>query len=122
MAHNCMRVRILTTLGKPLTLLLLAILLGGHVFADDIAESSRVSESEALFVRRVAPLLREKCLGCHGQDPELIEGSLDLRSFAGLEVGGDSGEAAVVPGEPEHSPLYLASTRTSDDWSEMPPK
>ncbi|KLU06738.1 hypothetical protein RISK_001222 [Rhodopirellula islandica] len=122
MAHNRMRVRILTTLGKPLTLWLLAISLGGQLFADDIAESSRVSESEALFVRRVAPLLREKCLGCHGQDPDLIEGSLDLGSLAGLADGGDSGEAAVVPGEPEHSPLYLASTRTSGDWSEMPPK
>lgn len=117
-----MRVRILTTIRKPLTLWLLAILMNGQLFADDNAESSSVSESEALFVRRVAPLLREKCLGCHGLDPDLIEGSLDLRSFAGLEVGGDSGEAAVVPGEPELSPLYLASTRTSDDWSEMPPK
>ncbi|EKK02985.1 protein containing planctomycete cytochrome C domain protein [Rhodopirellula baltica SH28] len=122
MTHDRMRVRILTTIRKPLTLWLLAILMIGQLFADDNAESSSVSESEALFVRRVALLLREKCLGCHGQDPDLIEGSLDLRSFAGLEVGGDSGEGAVVPGEPELSPLYLASTRTSDDWSEMPPK
>ncbi|WDQ16838.1 PSD1 and planctomycete cytochrome C domain-containing protein [Rhodopirellula sp. P2] len=122
MTHHRMRVRILTTIRKPLTLWLLAILMNGQLFADDIAESSSVSDSEALFVRRVAPLLREKCLGCHGQDPDLIEGSLDLRSFAGLEDGGDSGEAAVVPGAPEHSPLYLASTRTSDNWSEMPPK
>ena len=36
------------------------------------------TESEILFVRRVAPLLREKCLGCHGGDPNEIEGSLDL--------------------------------------------
>ncbi|MFI4892238.1 MAG: hypothetical protein ACIAQ0_02210, partial [Phycisphaerales bacterium JB058] len=61
MAHHRMRVRILTTLGKPLTLLLLALSLGGQVIADEISESSPVSESEALFVRRVSPLLREKC-------------------------------------------------------------
>src|SRR5262249_52941695 len=32
------------------------------------------------------------------------------------------GEAALVPGEPERSSLYLAVTRTSDLWSAMPPK
>ncbi|ELP35778.1 protein containing planctomycete cytochrome C domain protein [Rhodopirellula baltica SWK14] len=117
-----MRDRILKPTRKLLAVFAVALVCGGALFAEEVGQSPKVSESEALFVRRVAPLLREKCLGCHGQDPDLIEGSLDLRSFAGLEVGGDSGEAAVVPGELEHSPLYLASTRTSDDWSEMPPK
>jgi hypothetical protein len=36
--------------------------------------------------------------------------------------GGDSGEAAIVPGKPESSPLYLAATRTHDGWPAMPPK
>ncbi len=86
------------------------------------AQDSTRTDSEILFVRRVGPVLREKCLGCHGNDPDAIEGSLDLRSIAGLLAGGDSGEASIVAGEPNSSPLYLAATRQSDDWSEMPPK
>ncbi len=79
-------------------------------------------ESEILFVRRVAPVLREKCLGCHGSNPDEIEGSLDLRSLASLLAGGDSGQPAMVVAKPELSPLYQAATRESDEWSAMPPK
>ena len=75
-------------------------------------QSTRI-DSEILFVRRIAPLLREKCLGCHGNNPQEIEGSF---------AGGDSSEPSIVTGKPDKSPLYLAATRNSDDWSEMPPK
>ena len=80
------------------------------------------ADSEVLFVRRIGPLLRDKCLGCHGADPDNIEGSLDLRSLTGLLAGGDSDQPAIVRGAPDESPLYLAATRQSDDWSAMPPK
>jgi len=79
-------------------------------------------ESEILFVRRVETVLREKCLGCHGADPDAIEGSLDVRSLEGLLAGGDSEEPAIVPGEPTESAIYAAATRDSDVWSAMPPK
>ncbi len=85
-------------------------------------QQSTPIDSEILFVRRIAPLLREKCLGCHGNNPQEIEGSLDVRSLAGLFAGGDSSEPSIVTGKPDKSPLYLAATRNSDDWSEMPPK
>ncbi len=39
----------------------------------------RNETSEQLFVRRIVPLLREKCLACHGDDVEAREGGLDLR-------------------------------------------
>ncbi len=80
------------------------------------------ASAEILFVRRIQPLLREKCLACHGADPADIEGGLDLRSAAGLSAGGDSGKPAVVPGSPDVSPLYLAAARSNDEWSAMPPK
>jgi hypothetical protein len=66
---------------------LLAFLFAAHSAADEPAVSD---ESEVLFVRRISPLLREKCLGCHGQDAELIEGSIDFRSIEPLTAGGDS--------------------------------
>ena len=35
---------------------------------------------DALFVRRVWPLLQDKCLACHGNDEAKIKGGLDLRT------------------------------------------
>ncbi len=80
------------------------------------------SESEALFVRRVLPLLQDKCLACHGNDDAKIKGGLDLRTLAETLAGGDSDKPALVAGQPDQSPLYLAITRTHDDWEAMPPK
>ncbi|MFN9914855.1 MAG: DUF1549 domain-containing protein, partial [Pirellulaceae bacterium] len=52
----------------------------------------------------------------------MVKGDLDLRSRAAVLKGGESGEPSLVPGRPEESPLYLAATRTHDDWEAMPPK
>ncbi len=74
------------------------------------------------LVRRIAPLFSERCLACHGNDEKKIKGGLDMRSLVEVMKGGDSGEAAIVPGKPEVSPLYLAVRRTHEDWKAMPPK
>lgn len=79
-------------------------------------------ESELLYVRRIAPLLREKCLGCHGADPEVIEGSLDMRSLAAIRHGGDSGDPGLLPGDGAASAIYQAAERTEESYSAMPPK
>ena len=84
--------------------------------------SASASESEALFVRRVLPLLQDKCLACHGNDEAKIKGGLDLRSLAETLIGGDSDKPALVAGQPEQSPFYLAVTRTHEAWEAMPPK
>lgn len=84
--------------------------------------SPEYDASEVLFARRIEPLFREKCMGCHGQDVESIEGGLDVRSLESLTAGGESGEAGIVPGEPEASSIYLAAMRAEDDFSAMPPK
>jgi mono/diheme cytochrome c family protein len=79
-------------------------------------------QAEALFVRRIKPLFQEKCQACHGNDAKKVRGGLDLRTRKGMLQGGDSGQPALLPGEPGNSPLYLAVTRTHDEWSAMPPK
>ena len=96
-------------------LALLILLAEAKVFAQE------ASESELLLVRRVVPLLQEKCTGCHG-DGDTLEGNFDTRTIAAIIRGGDSEEAGLVPGEPDNSPLFLAVLRTSDTWSAMPPK
>ncbi len=79
-------------------------------------------DGESLFVRRVWPLFQEKCLACHGNDEKKIKANYDMRTLASATQGGESGVKALVPGKPDESPLYLASTRQHDDWEPMPPK
>jgi mono/diheme cytochrome c family protein len=78
--------------------------------------------AEERFAFRVSGILKEKCFSCHGDDASDVRGQLDARSLAGLLQGGESGEASLVPGRPDESPLLLAAQRTSDVWSPMPPK
>ncbi|MFO1482272.1 MAG: PSD1 and planctomycete cytochrome C domain-containing protein [Verrucomicrobiaceae bacterium] len=97
--------------GKATLLALLAV------------SSLHAEDAEALFVRRVWPLFQEKCLACHGNDEKKIKGDYDMRTLESATKGGESEVKALVPGKPEESPLYLASTRQhEDDWEPMPPK
>ncbi|MCA9056573.1 MAG: DUF1549 domain-containing protein, partial [Planctomycetaceae bacterium] len=48
------------------------------------------------YEREVRPLLKRRCLGCHGEQPELA-GGLDLRLRRTAVAGGDSGPA-IEPG------------------------
>ena len=75
-------------------------------------------KTEDTFARQIHPLLKNKCLGCHGEDPKL-RGGLDLRTREGMLKGGDTG-AALVPGNPAKSLLYQSVLRTGD--LVMPPK
>jgi mono/diheme cytochrome c family protein len=69
----------------------------------------------------VQAILSAKCLACHGNDPKDLKGDYDLRTREAAIKGGESGEAAIVPGQPDKSPLYRAVT-WQDDTLQMPPK
>ena len=73
------------------------------------------------FEKRIRPLLIEHCYSCHSADSTELQGGLRLDLKAGWQAGGDSGEAAVVPGQPSTSPLVLAIEH-ADNVSPMPPK
>ncbi len=95
------------------------------VVCSTVASASAAGDAanpEAHFVRRVWPLLKDKCLACHGDDEAKIKGGLDLRSRAALLRGGDSEQPAMLAHQPGASPLLLAVGRQSDDWEPMPPK
>ncbi len=76
-------------------------------------------EAERAFALDVLPLLRQKCLGCHGGATDGIKGGLSVADRDGLLVGGESGEPAIVPGASDQGTL-LAAVRW--DGLEMPPK
>src|SRR5262245_50374431 len=80
------------------------------------AETRRAEE---LFATRLLPVLKEKCFGCHGDEPEKLRGGLDLRSRESMLAGGDSGEPALVPGDAVKSPIARA---VAWDGPKMPPK
>jgi mono/diheme cytochrome c family protein len=95
-------------------LLGLLILCAGYSCAPAGAE-------EAPAYSKAREIFAAKCLACHGNDPQDLKGEYDLRSRAAAIKGGESGEAAIVPGQPEQSPLYRAVT-WEDDSLQMPPK
>ncbi|MEO1992658.1 MAG: c-type cytochrome domain-containing protein, partial [Pirellulales bacterium] len=60
-----------------------------HVYARD---SQSFKDGERLFAIHIQPLLAAKCLACHGDNPNEIEGGLDMRSRESLLKGGDAFE------------------------------
>ncbi|MDG1896829.1 MAG: PSD1 and planctomycete cytochrome C domain-containing protein [Fuerstiella sp.] len=73
---------------------------------------------EVNFKRDVAPILKERCWFCHGEDEQESGLRLDLRPR--MLRGGDSGLAAVVPGKPKKS--YLVDViKHLDADVKMPP-
>ena len=53
---------------------------------------------EKLFALKVQPLFAEKCLACHGNDPEKIKGNFDMRDRESMLTGGDTFLHEVLEG------------------------
>jgi hypothetical protein len=77
------------------------------------------NEQKIDFARQIKPLLERSCAACHsGEKPR---GLFRIVARDGILNGGASGEAAIVPGHSEKSPLIdYVSGKVPD--SEMPPK
>lgn len=87
--------------------------------SDAVARKEKLSASaEAGFVRDVLPILQTSCLACHSGDKP--KGGLDLANVASLLKGGQSGQPAVVAGQPDASPLLRFVQDQVEDL-EMPP-
>lgn len=79
---------------------------------------ARAEEPAVDFVRDVQPIFREHCLSCHGPEKQKSGYRLDVKQMA-LD-GGEFGEAAVVAGKPDESPLLRYVT--GKDAIVMPPE
>ena len=82
-----------------------------------VAEPTAVAEKH--FTLKVLPILKSKCLGCHGAVADDLKGEFDVRSRETLLAGGESGEPGLIPGDLDGSSLVQAVK-----WNglEMPPK
>ncbi len=72
------------------------------------------------FARDVRPILARHCFKCHGPDAEQRKGDLRLDDRQVATGPAESGERAIVPGEPEASEL-IRRIGTSDPDEVMPP-
>lgn len=93
-------------LGARRALVLAALTVSGAALAE-----------ETFYAQRVAPILEQKCVVCHGEKKQ--KGRLRLDTFAQLQRGGESG-SAVKPGAPKESELYQRVTLPADDEAFMP--
>src|SRR5438445_10121765 len=104
--------------GLVLIILAIALAVGAEPPPKADASLSR-EQAERLFATEVLPLLKEKCIACHGEDPKGPSGGLDLRSRETALAGGESGQPALVPGDASKSLIIKAVAR---DGLKMPPK
>ena len=86
------------------------------LFASTLAADEN---AERHFTLKVLPILKDKCLGCHGGDSDNLKGEFSVLSRADFLRGGESGDPAIVPGIPGQGTLLDAIS-----WAnlEMPPK
>lgn len=69
------------------------------------------------YFREIKPLFQAHCHGCH--QPAKRGGEFEMTSFAGLLQGGESGEQAIIPGDPAKSSL-VSQIRSENGEAAMP--
>ena len=80
---------------------------------------AQTTERIEFFETNIRPVLADKCYRCHGENPDELEGGLNLTYKEGLLAGGDRG-SALAPGNIQDS-LLMAALRYDDDELQMPP-
>jgi len=82
-----------------------------------LAAAAEPRPAKVDYATKIAPLLAEHCVRCHG--PKLQESELRLDTLDNIQLGGKKGPAAV-PGNSAESPLIRA-IRGERPYREMPP-
>ncbi len=81
---------------------------------------ARVGGAESVdYARQVKPVLKERCLACHGALKQ--KGGLRLDTGASIRQGGDSGPS-VEPGEPSEESLLIERVSETNLAQRMPPE
>jgi len=113
--------RRLLRVGCAVVAIASAALLSPAALGDDATKPDEVkNEAQPTLVsydQDVYPIFRKACLGCHQSGKRM--GEYLMTDFASLIRGGESGETAVVPGNPDASYLFDQIT-PRDGHAEMP--
>ena len=70
------------------------------------------------FNAQIKPIFETHCLSCHGE--EKPKAGLRMTTREGMLKGGEDG-TALVPGEPDKSPIYTSMILAADHDDVMPP-
>ncbi|MFT5465079.1 MAG: mono/diheme cytochrome c family protein [Verrucomicrobiales bacterium] len=84
-----------------------------------VTASVRETSAAVDFEKEILPILQEHCIDCHGPEKQKSAFRLDQRAI--MLKGGDSGLAALVPGDPKAS-FLIEVINGSDPDMIMPPK
>ncbi|MGB1925134.1 MAG: c-type cytochrome domain-containing protein, partial [Rubripirellula sp.] len=85
--------------------------------AESVEESSRTDTQPTSFHRDIRPIFSRHCHGCHQGAKQL--GSYVMTEFDRLLSGGESEQAAIIPGKPDESYLIELITPVNGH-AEMP--
>lgn len=92
----------------------------GAVFLGILVSDVAVATDSADFQKVIRPLLSDRCLSCHGPDPNHREADLRLDDFDSMTED-RGGYAAVVPGDPAASEFVKRITSDDPDVVMPPP-
>lgn len=87
---------------------------------DDAARKDSVDAKSAKpvsYYQQIRPIFQAKCQGCH--QPAKRGGDYVMTDFASLFRGGETGDAAIVPGKPDESYL-IDQIQVIDGSADMP--
>lgn len=102
----------------PETIQDLANYLTVQTSSDVVAEAKPTPTAGPVsFAKDVAPIFEATCISCHGTNATYA--SLDLRSYEGLMKTGQT-KPLIIPGDSEHSLLYLTLVDRANDVDRMP--
>ncbi|CAA9549997.1 MAG: hypothetical protein AVDCRST_MAG88-696, partial [uncultured Thermomicrobiales bacterium] len=110
---------------RPLAAFLAACFLAAGLAPAGAARAQDAKEPTAeqveFFEKKIRPVLIEKCYSCHSHQAKKLKGEYYLDARESMIKGGESGNAAIVPGDAEKSP-FIAMIRRTDEDEAMPPK
>lgn len=99
---------------KKLFIFLITVSPSSFVFGAEEDQVNTIS-----FYNDIRPIFQANCQGCH--QPSKARGKYIMTDFEKLIQGGESGESAIIPGDPQNS--YLVEVITPiDGEAEMPQK
>jgi uncharacterized membrane protein len=84
-----------------------------------IDEAPATGNEKGIYAEKIRPILAAKCFSCHGPEKQKGDYRLDVPEAA--RKGGESGETAIVPGDPLKSNLVRLILLPKDHDDVMPP-
>src|SRR3954469_1363300 len=93
----------------------------GSVMPVVVGTNARADDKIEFFEKQIRPLFAEHCYECHSAKAKKLKGDLRLDTREGVFRGGETGPA-LVPGNPDESPLITAVRYHDKDLRMPPPK